>query len=279
MTYQGSPHPQTAGRRDLATAALLYACTLSVHLLCAWIRSLVVLPLVWLTLIALDWTSATFPIAVAIGYAPLAISILTLLHPYGGWLWQAACGGRAPSAREQATYEQALHGLLSRSLETRRPHRWFITDENVLQAAVYGDTLMITCGLLASPSLPAVLAHELGHINTSDGALTAALHRLTTPPRRELRLPWRAISFFATGEIASSMLRLPWSHYWRQREFVADAYAAKLGQRQALADFLQANVLDHDLPVPFPWLSSHSHPSTEHRIERLLRGAKAMGSL
>lgn len=270
MTYLGSPHPQTDNQRDLLAAAMLYACTLTLHLLCAWIRSLVVLPLVWLTLIALGWTSATFPITLTIGYAPLAISILTLAFPYGGWLWQAACGGRTPSAREQASYEHALHGLLAGNPRVRRPRRWFVTDENDLQAAVYADTLMITRGLLASPCLVPVLAHELGHINTSDAALAAALHRLTTPPRRQLALPWRMISFFATGEATSWLLRLPWAHYWRQREFAADAYAASLGQGQVLADFLQANALEHDLPVPFRWLSEHSHPSTEHRIERLL---------
>ena len=27
--------------------------------------------------------------------------------------------------------------------------------------------------------------------------------------------------------------------------------------------------LENDLPVPFIWLTEHSHPPTEHRIDRL----------
>jgi len=268
-----SPHQKTDDPWSPVAAALLYACTLTLQLLCAWIRSLVALPLVWLTLLGLGWTSATFPITLAIGFAPLGVSLLTLVHPCGGWLWQAGCGGRSPSAREHATYEKVLLDLLDGNAGVRRPRAWFVTDRNELQAAVFADTLMVTRGLLNSRWLPAVLAHELGHINSSDGALTAAVHRLTTPPRREFALPWRAITFFATGEAAAWLLRLPWAHYWREREFTADAYAAELGQARALADFLQTNALEHDLPVPFPWLSDCSHPSTEHRIERLLRPA------
>jgi hypothetical protein len=33
--------------------------------------------------------------------------------------------------------------------------------------------------------------------------------------------------------------------------------------------FLEQHALEYDLPVPFAWLSEHSHPSTEHRIDRL----------
>ncbi len=270
-----SPHQGADAEWSPVAAALLYACTLTLQLLCAWIRSLVALPLVWLTLLGLGWTSATFSITLAIGFAPLGISLLTLVFPYGGWFWQASCGGRTPSARERATYEKALHGLLEGNASVRGPRAWFVTDRNDLQAAVFADTMMVTRGLLNSHWLAAVLAHELGHINSSDGALTAAVHRLTTPPRREFALPWRAISFFATGEAASWLLRLPWATYWREREFAADSYATTLGQGQALADFLQENALEHDLPVPFPWLSNRSHPSTEHRIERLLQPTQA----
>lgn len=250
MRSLACPHPEPGDAWSAVGAVLLYACTLTLQFLCAWVRSLVALPLVWLALLGLSRTSGTFSIALAIGFAPLGLSILTIAFPYGGWLWQASCGGRAPSARERAADDQALLGVLDGNPAVRRPRAWFVTDSNDLQAAVYADTLMVTRGLITSRWLPAVLAHELGHVNSSDGALTAAVHCLTTPPRGELALPWRAASFFATGEATNWLLRLPWARYWRQREFAADAYAAHLGQGQALANFLQTNALEHDLPVP-----------------------------
>ncbi len=49
-------------------------------------------------------------------------------------------------------------------------------------AAVVGDTLMLSRGLFESPHLSAVLAHELGHLGTPDGRITAALNRLVIAP-------------------------------------------------------------------------------------------------
>jgi hypothetical protein len=33
--------------------------------------------------------------------------------------------------------------------------------------------------------------------------------------------------------------------------------------------FLDTNALEHDLPVPFMWLTDTSHPYTEYRIDKL----------
>ena len=41
---------------------------------------------------------------------------------------------------------------------------------------------MLSRGLLESEYLPAVLAHELGHLHSSDGKLTAAINRLIINP-------------------------------------------------------------------------------------------------
>jgi Zn-dependent protease with chaperone function len=62
---------------------------------------------------------------------------------------------------------------------------------------------------------------------------------------------------------------MPWAMYWRRREAVADAYAAKLGQGPALAGFLDTHALDGDLPIPFKDFGESSHPWTEHRIDDL----------
>ena len=57
--------------------------------------------------------------------------------------------------------------------------------------------------------------------------------------------------------------------YWREREYTADQYAAALGQAEELADFLEIHALIHDHPVPLIWLTEHTHPPTELRIDKL----------
>jgi Zn-dependent protease with chaperone function len=142
-----------------------------------------------------------------------------------------------------------------------------------------------------------VLAHELGHLITSDGKLTAAINRLVInrlPKAREkLRRErdlvvvggervlltttlfgaaiWggRFVVRFARGGLGLRFLAPIWGSYWREREYTADQYAASLGQADELADFLEVHALIHDHPVPFIWLTEHTHPPTELRIDRL----------
>jgi Zn-dependent protease with chaperone function len=130
--------------------------------------------------------------------------------------------------------------------QLRPPRRWAVLDAHHYNAAVYADTLMVIRGLLESGFLEAVLAHELGHLNSSDARLTAALRRLTTPPRDEVRRGLRTITLIATGGLVVWLTRAPWGAYWRSREHHADEYAAKLGQAKSLARFLELNALDDD---------------------------------
>jgi Zn-dependent protease with chaperone function len=249
---------------------LLYASTFAIQALCAGIRWLIAYPLLWLTLTILGKsTTLVHPLALLIAYGPLALSFSTLLLPLGGWLWSQQSGGRTPSGRERLIYEDALAILTQAKPDLRPPRRWFVLDEPIVNAAAYADTLMLTRGLLESGFLEPVLAHELGHLNSSDARLTAAVHRLTVPPRGRMHFPLRTLSFLASGALGAWVMRTPWAAYWRAREFGADLYAASLGQGPALARFLDTNALVNDLPVPFMWLSQSSHPATEHRIDRL----------
>jgi Zn-dependent protease with chaperone function len=75
--------------------------------------------------------------------------------------------------------------------------------------------------------------------------------------------------FIASGSFALWVTRIPWANYWRTREHRADNYAAQLGQAQPLADALENHALAHDLPIPYPWIATNSHPPTEHRIDQL----------
>jgi len=248
----------------------LYAFTFGLQFVNAAIRGLIAYPLFWLLFTILGWSTGIVQLLTYLAaYAPLALSFATLVLPLGGWLWQQQSGGRAPSERERLVYEDALAALTRADASLRPPRRWFVLDEPTLNAAAYADTLMLTRGLLESVHLQPVLTHELGHLNSSDGRLTAALHRMTTPPRTRVGRPLATIGFLASGGPAMWVMRLPWATYWRAREFAADHYAARLGQREALVRFLDDHALENDLPIPFMWLTQHSHPSTEHRIERL----------
>jgi Zn-dependent protease with chaperone function len=244
------------------------------------------------------------------GYVELALiptgwAIFALVTPLGGgrW-WRANIGGREPSERERAAYHDALQVLhANSSLPLRLPGLWFVIDEPQPDAAVCGGTLMLSSGLLENEYLPAVLAHELGHLATSDGKLTAAINRLIINPLPRTREKkerqgnlvilggerllltitlfgaalWmgRFVIRFARGGLGLRFLAPAWGSYWREREYTADHYAATLGQADELADFLEVHALMHDHPVPFIWLTEHTHPPTELRIDRLRKTSRA----
>jgi Zn-dependent protease with chaperone function len=249
---------------------ILYAATFAIAFVCAVFRGILAYAAASIALKLTGWTILPAnTIALAVAYAPLAASLATLVIPLGGWWWEQSIGARAPSEREGLLYEDALAQLTAADPHLRAPRRWCIKDDPTPNAAAYADTLMITRGLLDSPHLTPVLAHELGHLNSSDARLTAALRRLTTPPRSEVRRSLRALAFLATGALAIWATRAPWTAYWRSREYAADAYAANLGQALPLSAFLDHEALVYDLPVPYPWLHDENHPPTELRIDRV----------
>lgn len=241
-------------------------------------------------------------------YLPLLWPLAALVFPFpsGSW-WKHAEGGREPSQREQLAYQDSLEllGAHSRS-PLILPRAWFVIDTPEPNAAVLGDTLMITRALLETDQLPAVLAHELGHLASTDGRLSAALNRIPMfrrprievaareqrsepPPRfellpvnREERTLWEigaillmlargllATIRFARGGYGLRLTQSLWGSCWRAREYEADSYAARLGQAEELAEFLENFALIHDQPIPFIWLTEHAHPPAELPIDRL----------
>jgi Zn-dependent protease with chaperone function len=260
-----------------------------------------------------QWSSTWIWVALI----PTFWSILALIVPFGSaWWWRMRAGGREPSSREQLAYKDAIELLQANSGDKPLPlpKHWFVLDTPNPDAAVVGNTLMLSRGLLETDHVPAVLAHELGHLGTPDGRLTAALNRLvilampfghSTEERGEqhreevrtrIRYAPRAsdyqadfdpvmdavygflkgmyiASLIAKGGLGLWLTRPAWGTYWRAREYKADQYAASLGQADELADFLEIHALIHDHPVPFMWLTEHTHPPTELRIDKLRNAA------
>jgi Zn-dependent protease with chaperone function len=217
-----------------------------------------------------------------IAWLGVARAVLGLVWPIGtAWWWRHSIGGRGPSGPERVSYNDALDTLKARDPRVRGPRRWFVLDDPDLMAAVSGDTLMLTRGLLDSDYLTPVLAHELGHLNTLDGRITCALNRIIVrEPRRDpdaeqefppglLRLTWRGVMWFLRGGLGLKLLGTTWAVWWRQREYVADQYAKDLGEGEDLADYMETHALFYDRPVPFIWNTLHTHPPTELRIDRL----------
>ncbi|MGA2322127.1 MAG: M48 family metalloprotease [Solirubrobacteraceae bacterium] len=207
---------------------VLYAGMLFMQLFCGAFRAwFVSYPVLWIAFKIIGQpTGPVYYLAFTAGFGPLALSFATLILPLGGWFWEQQAGGRSPSEREQLIFDDAI-----RDTPARRP------------AAAATQALG---GPGRTPFLEAVLAHELGHLNSSDARLTAALRRLTTPPRDEVRRGLRTITLIATGGLVVWLTRAPWGAYWRSREHHADEYAAKLGQAKSLARFLELNALDDD---------------------------------
>jgi Zn-dependent protease with chaperone function len=248
----------------------LYVLTLVLQLFCVFARFAVAYVVLWVIAEITGWPIPVNLLTTVIGWGPLVLSVATLILPIGGWWWELTSGGRSPTADERSIFDGAIAELQAFDPGLRPPHRWFILDTDEVNAAAYADTIQITRGMLESPFLAGALAHELGHLNSSDGRVSAAIHRMTTPPRGPIPFPLRILTLFATGELGLWITRVPWAMYWRSREFAADEYAARLGQAASVASFLDINALENDIPVPFAALSAKkTHPWTAHRIERL----------
>lgn len=76
------------------------------------------------------------------------------------------------------------------------------------------------------------------------------------------------------GGLALRLTAPGWGQVWREAEYEADRFAARIGWGEQLADFLETEKLKHDHPIPLVGLSDHTHPPTELRIEALRAAAK-----
>jgi Zn-dependent protease with chaperone function len=302
-------------RREFPVGGLaLYALTAALELPVILARYAAVYVAAAVTLKVTGHSGASAEEWAKLAVLPTLWSAAALVNPAGGgWWWQQQLGGRAPSKREHQIYTTAFEELqAAATILLPKPKRWFVVDETEPDAAVCGDTLMLSRGLLDSPFITPVLAHELGHLQCIDARLTAALNRLVidrtgrpranpgngtqpTSPSSASRQPvmpanlkvhpttrrWR-LTRWATrmtiallrGGLALRLTAPAWGQVWREQEYQADLWAARIGQGDPLADFLEGEALKHDHPIPLVWLTDHTHPPTELRIEKLRATAK-----
>jgi Zn-dependent protease with chaperone function len=287
----------------------LYAATLVAEIPVILTRILLTFAVVAIVLVIKGENPFAAGIPAELALIPTGWAIFALVTPLGGgWWWRANMGGRDPSERERTAYNDAIELLQAHTnMPLWLPSLWFVTDEPQPDAAVCGETLLLSRGLLENEYLPAVLAHELAHLATSDGRLTAAINRLIVNPLPKTREKqerqgnnvvvlgterlllavtlfgatlWaaRLVIRFARGGLGLRFLGAAWGGYWREREYTADQYAATLGQADELADFLEVHELIHDHPVPFIWLTEHTHPPTELRINQLRKATNRQGA-
>jgi Zn-dependent protease with chaperone function len=232
--------------------------------------------------------------------APIAWSLAGLALPGRGRVWGRRLGARRPTSEEAAALEDALAMLRGAAPDLSGAARYRVLDDPLPGAAVRGRTLILSRGLLDhTESLPAVLAHELGHADSFDGRLTEALERLAlwgdplAPVRPEaggggevyddLRggLLWGLLRWtlrLAGGSFAQQLLAPLWAAHWRAREYAADDYAASLGQAEDLAGHLADQEQPFDVPQPGLLFNPAKHPPVALRIERLLGSFDRQGS-
>lgn len=256
----------------------VYATVVASQIIAVLCRSFILyLPLAGIGLVA-GWPANTAGhVALAIAFAPLLWSIVGLFVPAEGWLIQQRYGGRQPSARETAAYADAMDAIHTTDPDAPTPRSWFVVDQGDFGAAVLGDTLMIVRERFHDGMLEPTLAHELGHLAYRDGRITVALIRVNFLARQLEGHPAgpglfaalaRQVSYVASGQLSMRLLTPLWAGYFRECEYRADAYAARLGYARELIDYFEGAVA-YDQPVAFAWMKAHSHPPTELRIDRL----------
>jgi Zn-dependent protease with chaperone function len=240
--------------------------------------------------------------------------VVGIILGFGPYLWSLAgligltsgvvpsyfySGARRASRREREMVTPQLDALISKGV--RGPRAWYVVDQPYTGAWVTGRVLFLTHDAVRSPFLRPIIAHELGHLNSSDGRLSLALYCLVFPGAiffYQFLYEWTksvaatpgclvvlgAFFLFAPLWIAIALLFGGWSvlillHplrlYWRQREYMADKYAARLGEARTLADYYDNGVVAFDMATPWMFLTARKHPYVELMHDRLVHYSEA----
>jgi Zn-dependent protease with chaperone function len=281
IIMDGAPMSTTGSELASQTPGLLlYLLTLACQFASAIARMLITVIALWIVGLFTGWSISANTIALIAGFGPLAVSALSLIcppliAPIDGRWWEISSGGRPPEEDEREAFEHAFAELQEQDPTLRPPRHWFVAEEPSRNAAAYSSSLRINRGLLESPYAPAVIAHEMGHLRSSDVRLTSALNLLLLKPMNTptiyplWSLPFRGLFWLATGQAVLWLTSNSWEMHWHSREFAADQYAALLGQGPALAESLAHESLPYETSIPHMRFSRATHPYTKPRIAQL----------
>jgi Zn-dependent protease with chaperone function len=218
--------------------------------------------------------------------APLAFSLAAFVVPSREPLWRRWVGARPASAEEIELIDSIVSVFGEVDPRCMRGFRCYVLDLPRPQAFVRGQVPVVSTGLLRCEGLPGALGHELGHLVSWDGSLTAAVDRLGLwgdplgPPEGGYgeRVVWSAAFLWGTvrwsvriagaGWVFAFVDPL-WAAFWRSRERAADAYAARLGQAEVLADHLEEVEQPWERPRRYRFVDPYDHEPVALRIERL----------
>jgi Zn-dependent protease with chaperone function len=248
-----------------------------------------------------------YTLAPIISLAPYVFSLLTyssVIEAGDNERTRKALGARKLSQAELGIFKVATDAfprsahqdLTTIFAQIKVTPKFFVIDNlSEVNAFTIGNAIYVTTGLIRSPYLPALLAHELGHFVNFDGFVILALRRLVfypinllfkgvgaVAPGAIMRVPRSSdavqgcmvaggLSFFlflvalGGGGLGNAILGSKWHEYWQAREFAADLFAAECGQRDSLIAYLRKyQVFD----IATPYFRSDK-PYNEERIERL----------
>lgn len=247
---------------------------------------------------ARQWLGGILIVAAILAYANIITSLIAYFG-YGGGslLTRFVLGARKASTREReaimGVFEQMADGA---DFPIRSYSKLYVVDSVQEYANLVGTTLYISSAGLRGNNLQAFVAHEFGHLNNGDGSLILALRRLVFPPfslfiggirdfstnRPKYRPDVKEfdtlqvfysivnnIIFFTLAFIGGGLgvwvLSWAWASYFRQRDYAADSFAARLGYRDLLVQYLDGNIFfDTAVPYMLGW-----QPAAELRIDAL----------
>jgi hypothetical protein len=219
-------------------------------------------------------TNAQFDQAAAntgLGHIELVLmiyAVVLLIRLVWPFLDLLRLGARRPTVHEMSQMHLACSMLevaaFQQRIAFRRPRWWKVLDSPHMNIRYIGLTLVVDRGLIESPFFPPMLAHELAYQHTFD-LWGKYIVNLFAPKGCAVGL----LLGFGLG-LGPLLLWVPWRSYWRNREYAADEFAARIGQRFQLIGALETLFLPFDAATRYGILV-RDKPYVALRIDRLRR--------
>jgi len=267
----------------------LYLLTLCIQALTAGAARWLLALLAWSALgLFVDMRLSPGFVAFLCMTGPLVWSAAAFWLPGEGRLWHEQVGAFDPSEGEAQLIDTAFETLGREATRPLSGLSIYVVDTNDKFAFIRGRALILSRGLVESGSLAAVLAHELGHANSTDGRLMQALDRLVlwgdplVPAREESTLreygglaalvvgTLRWVIRIAGGSLTLRLMSPLWARYWRKRERAADEFVVSLGHGPALAQYLKDWEQPKEQPHPRLLFNLQQYERIAYRCDVLL---------